>query len=147
MGKTLDFMSINAEFVGYKFSGTLDYRPNTAEADVNRATVTITRMSATTTPVLNARNDIVETLCFKSAMPATVKIGEPFDLSVLQNDATTDYTMVSITGDENIEEDATTSLTKTDIAKASISKAGLYAITVKDTEDTYASWTTTVYVE
>jgi hypothetical protein len=145
-GQPLDFMTINGEFVGYKFVGTLDYRPNNAEADVNRATVTITPMSAEATPVFNARDEIAETLCFASAIPATVKANEEFDISVLQSSATASYKMVKI-GDNNAETDATTSLTSTDPKKATISDAGLYAITVSDTSGIYAPWTTTVYVE
>lgn len=146
-GKTLDFMTINGEYVGYKFSGTLDYRPNNAEADVNRATVTITPMSADAIPVLNARPEIVETLCFASGVPATIKVDEEFNISVIQKDiATVTYSMVKI-GDNNAETDATASLTSTDPTKATISAEGLYAITVKDSAEEYASWTTTVYVE
>ena len=146
-GKTLDFMTINGEYVGYKFSGTLDYRPNNAEADVNRATVTITPMSADAIPVLNARPEIVETLCFASGVPATIKVDEEFNISVIQKDiATVTYSMFKI-GDNNAETDATASLTSTDPTKATISAEGLYAITVKDSAGEYASWTTTVYVE
>jgi hypothetical protein len=146
-GKTLDFMTINGEYVGYKFSGTLDYRPNNAEADVNRATVTITPMSADAIPVLNARPEIVETLCFASGVPATVKVGEEFNISVIQkNLATVTYSMVKI-GDNNAETDATASLTSTDPTKATISAEGLYAITVSDSAEAFAPWTTTVYVE
>ena len=144
-GKTIDFMTINGEFMGYKFSGTLDYRPNNAEADVNRATVTITPMSADATPVYNARPEIAETLCFASAIPATIKVGDEFDISVIQS-ATVSYSMVKI-GDNNAETDATASLTSTDSKKATISAAGLYAITVSDTTEAFAPWTTTVYVE
>ena len=147
-GKTIDFMTINGEFMGYKFSGTLDYRPNNAEADVNRATVTITPMSADATPVYNARPEIAETLCFASAIPATIKVGEEFDISVTQNIATIGYKMVKI-GDNNVETDATTSLSHTDAKQATISAEGMYAITVYDTAEpkAYAPWTTTVYVE
>ena len=145
-GKIIDFMSINGEFMGYKFSGTLDYRPNNAEADINRATVTITPMSADATPVYNARSEIAETLCFASAIKATVKVGEEFDISVVQTTATTTYKMVKI-GDNNVETDATTSLTSTDPKHATISAEGMYAITVSDTAEAFAPWTTTVYVE
>jgi hypothetical protein len=145
-GKTLDFMTVNGEFMGYKYNGTLDYRPNDAEADVNRATVTITPMSAEAIPVFNARAEIAETLCFASAIPATIKAGAKFDLSVVQNTATATYKMVKI-ADDGKETEATTSLTVTNPKEASISEQGLYAITVSDTAKTYASWTTTIYVE
>ena len=145
-GKTIDFMTINGEFMGYKFSGTIDYRPNNAEADVNRATVTITPMSADATPVYNARDEIAETLCFASAVPATVKVGEEFDISVVQSSATVTYTAVKI-GANNSESNATTALKSTTPKSASIDAEGLYAITAKDTTEKYAPWTTTVYVE
>ncbi len=141
----LDFMVINAEFVGYKFVGTLDYRPNNAEADVNRATVTITPMSAQTIPVLNARPEVEETLCFASAIPATIKVGDSIDLSVTQANVTPTVTAVIIADGSNNESDATSNIVTTDIKKATISVAGLYAITVS--AEGYASWTTTVYVE
>ena len=145
-GKIIDFMSINAEFVGYKYTGTLDYRPNDAEADVNRATVTITPMSADATPVFNARDEIAETLCFASAIPATIKVGDTIDLSVIQNVTKPTYKIVKIASN-GTETDATASLTATDPKAATISAAGLFAITVSDTTKAYASWTTTVYVE
>lgn len=147
-GKILDFMTVNGEFMGYKYSGTLDYRPNDAEADVNRATVTITPMSADAIPVFNARDEIAETLCFASAIPATIKASEKFDLSVTQNTATVAYKMVKI-ADDGKETDATQKLTVTKPKEATISETGLYAITVSDTATTnaYASWTTTIYVE
>lgn len=145
-GRTIDFMSINAEFVGYKYTGTLDYRPNDAEADVNRATVTITPMSADGTPIYNARDEIAETLCFASAIPATIKVGDRIDLSVIQNVLTPTYKIVKI-ANNNAETDATTSLSANNPKEATISEAGLFAITVSDSTKQYASWTTTVYVE
>lgn len=141
---SLDFMVINAEFVGYKFVGTLDYRPNNAEADVNRATVTITPMSAQTIPVFNARPEVEETLCFASNIPATIQVGDEIDLSVTQG-VTPTVTAVTIADGTNAETDATDNLSITDIKNVTISGAGLYAITVSATD--YAPWTTTVYVE
>lgn len=145
-GKTVDFMSINAEFVGYKYTGTLDYRPNDAEADVNRATVTITPMSADATPIFNARDEIAETLCFASSIPATIRVGAKIDLSVKQSVVTPSYKIVKIAND-GTETDATASLSATIPKESTISEAGLFAITVSDTTKQYASWTTTVYVE
>jgi hypothetical protein len=142
-GITLDFMSINAEMMGYKFVGTIEYKPNTAEADVNRATVTITPMSASTTPVYNARPEVIETLCFSSVIPQEIKVGETIDLSVVQN-VTPTITAVKIADSTNAETDATSSLSTTDIKKVTISTSGLYAI--KASAEGYAPWVTTVYV-
>jgi hypothetical protein len=145
-GKTIDFMTINGDLMGYKYSGTLDYRPNDAESDVNRATVTITPMTADATPVFNARSLIAETLCFAQAIDATIKAKTTFDLSVKQSTATVTYSMAKI-DDYGVETDATSTLTVTNPKEASISTEGLYAITVSDSAGNYASWTTTVYVE
>lgn len=144
-GKTLDFMVINAEFVGYKFTGTVDYRPNNAEADINRATVTITPMSASVTPIFNARGEVEETLCFASAIPATVKVGDKIDLSVVQPNANATVSAKKIADGTNAETDATTDVSSTTISAVTISAAGLYALTVSASG--YAPWTTTVYVE
>ena len=143
-GVTLDFMSINAEYMGYKFNGTLSYRPNTAEADINKATVTITPMSADTKPVYNARGLIMDTLIFANTIPATVKTSETFSLAVAQSDAvpTVEARLIA---DDGTETDATTSVSSTNISAVTISAPGLYALTVKATG--YAPWTTTVYVE
>jgi hypothetical protein len=142
-GQTLDFMVINAEFVGYKFVGTLDYRPNNAEADVNRATVTITPMSASVKPVFNARPEVIETLCFASVIPETIKTTDTIDLSVVQSGVTPTVKAVKIADGSNEESDF--ELAVTDVKKVTIPTEGLYALTVK--AEGYASWTTTVYVE
>ena len=142
--KTIDFMCINGEFVGYKFSGTLTYRPNTAEADVNRATVTITPMSAQATPIFNARGMIRDTLKFATVVPATVKTGDFINLSVKQSDATVVLTQTEIAEDGT---ETTTTPEVPNISTFVIGTPGLYALTVSDEQKIYASWTTTVYVE
>ena len=149
-GKVHDFMVINAEFVGYKFTGTLDYRPNNAEADINRATVTITPMSASVSPVFNARGNIEETLCFANAIPATVRVGDKIDLSVVQSSADVTITAKKIADgeySETAETDATAMVTPDtqNSNVVTISAVGLYALTVSASG--YAPWTTTVYVE
>ena len=145
-GKIWDMMCINGEYMGYKFTGTVDYRPNDAEADVNRATVTITPMDAETVPVYNARPLILETLCFKDEIPATIKTSETINLSVKQvENSKVTVSAKAIANETNDETDATNDVVSTDISKVSITKEGLYALTVSAVG--YASWTTTVYVE
>ena len=147
-GQVLQFMSVNAEFVGYKFSGTLDYRPDTAEADIHRATVTITPASATSVPVLNARPEIMDTLAFNNPVKATVNIDEKVDFSVKQSSAVVSLSVKSI-GVNNVETTASVSTDYvTDSTKTTtlqFKKSGLYAVTVSATG--FASWTTTVYVD
>ena len=146
-GKVLDFMCINAEFVGYKFTGTVDYRPNNAEGDINKATVTITPMSADTTPVYDARPLIADTICFKNAIPATVKVNETVDFEKIQEGPAT-ITVYKIDSATNQE---TTAVSDSDYSlsdgtKITFRTAGLRAINVSGNTG-YAPWTTTVYVE
>ena len=145
-GETIDFMTINGEFVGYKFSGTLDYRPNDGEADVNRATVTITPMSADATPVYDARTLIEENLMFANAIQATVKQNVAVDFSVVQSDATVTYTVKKIAAGTNTESDAETTKDYTEsTGKITFKSTGLFVVKASATD--YAPWTTTVYVE
>lgn len=145
-GKTYEFMCINAEFVGYRFTGTLDYRPNTAEADVNKATVTITPMDATPTAVYNARPLVLETLCFANAIPDTVKTTDKVDFSVTQTGAVLTFEVVKIADETNAESVASSSeVDTTNPKEVQFKVAGLYAVTVK--ADGFGSWTTTVYAE
>lgn len=147
-GKTLDFMTINAEYVGYKFSGTVDYRPNNAEADANMATVTITPVSASATPIYNARPLIRETLYWAQSIPRTIKSGETVDLAVKQTVGEGGLTITAkkIADTTNVETDATLS---TDYSVSgsvvTLITPGLYALTAS--AEGYAPWTTTVYVE
>lgn len=141
-GQTLNFMVVNSEFMAYTYVGTVDYRPNTAEADVHKATVTITPISANATPVFNARDMIMETLCFKEAIAESVALNAEVDFAVKQADATVTLTVKSIAGETNAESDATSMVTVTG-TKVKFTTKGLYAITVAATG--YAPWTTTVY--
>jgi hypothetical protein len=139
-GKVLDFMVVDGNFVGYKFTGTVSYRMNDATADVLRGTFTITPMSADPNPVLDARSLCQETLCFADVVPEEMTTGESIDLSVVQSDVTVTYKSFLIDSDG-------TEGTTTEISGAKFtapSSVGLYGITASATG--YASWTTTVYV-
>ena len=144
-GQTLEFMSINSEFVGYTFKGTLAYKPTNAEADVNRATVTITPVSAQKTPILNARPYIMDTLCIEGVVPETVKVNDTVDLAVKQSSAIVSVTAKTITGTDNKETEATSVEVSIEGSKATFLTEGLYALTVS--AEGFASWTTTVYVD
>lgn len=140
--KVLDFMVVDSNFVGYKFSGTIAYRMNDASADVLRGTYTITPMSADPNPVLDARSLCQETLCFEDVVPDTAKAGDKINLSVVQTSANATFTAAKINanGTETPEVSAIS-----DSVFTAPTGGGLYAITASATG--YASWTTTVYVE
>lgn len=147
-GKVLEFMTINSEFVGYKFTGTLEYKPNDADSDVNKATVTITPLTAETKPIFNARSLVVETLCFANTIPERIIVGEKVNFSVAQSGVTPTLNVKKITTDTTTgeETEATdSSVTTTNIAEVTFSSSGLYVITASATG--YAPWTTTVFVD
>jgi hypothetical protein len=139
--KTLNFMVIDSQFVGYKFVGTISYRMNDATADVLRGTYTITPMSANPTPILDARPYCLETLCFASVVPDDIDAGKTITLSVVQQGVNETYTAKKIASDGSETEDNSVIVGKVFTAPAG---GGLYAITVSATG--YAPWTTTVYV-
>lgn len=139
--KTLNFMVIDSQFVGYKFVGTIAYRMNDATADVLRGTYTITPMSADPVPVLDARPFCTETLCFASVVPDDIDAGKTITLSVVQLNANETYTAKKIAPNGAETEDNSVITGKVFTAPAT---GGLYAITASATG--YAPWTTTVYV-
>ena len=139
-GKVLDFMVVDGNFVGYKFTGTLSYRMNDATADVLRGTYTITPMSADPTPILNARDLCQETLCFADVVPDEMYQGESITLSVVQNVAGVTYKSKKI--EANGTEGAETPINESKFSAPT--QGGLYAITAS--AENYAPWTTTVYV-
>lgn len=145
--KTLDFMYVDSQFVGYKFCGTLTYRVNDAEADVLRGTYTITPMSADPNPYFDVRDEVEETLCFADVIPETIKSTDKINLTLAQAPASVTYTAIAIKG--NGEEDTTNSVsvdaTKPAETTVTVTKSGLIAITAR--AEGYAPWTTTVYVE
>lgn len=142
--QVLDFMVINAEYVGYKFSGTISYRPQNAEADINRATVTIVPMDASVVPVYDARPEIRETLCFANDIPATISSGGKIDFSVKQSGAEVTVKAQKLAAD-GTETEAGMAVTTTNEKEVTFSEGGLYVITVS--ADEYAPWSSTVYVE
>lgn len=139
--QVLDFLVVNEEFVGYKFTGTLAYRMNDATADVLRGTYTITPMSADPTPIMDCRSLVQETLCFADVVPETMKVGDTVTLSVVQSGANPTYTAYSIAADgtETAESGAIVSGVFTAPATT-----GLYVIKASATG--YAGWATTVAV-
>lgn len=145
--KVLDFLYLTPDFVGYKFSGTITFRPNEAGADVLRGTYTITPMSADPNPIFDCRDMIEETLCFEDAIPERIKSTDTINLSLVQKDVTAKYTIVKINKDGTTATGGTDSVTATAPEQSTVSVAttGLYAITATATG--YAPWTTTVYID
>lgn len=75
-GRVLDFMSVTPQKVGYKYNGTITYRPNDAGTDVHKGTYTITPMSIDTTPHLMAREEMKTPLFFIDTIAEEISIKE-----------------------------------------------------------------------
>lgn len=144
-GQVLDFLNINDEFVGYHYTGILDYRQNDATADINRGTFTITPMSADPNPIFDCRDMVLEPLCFKEPIPKECTDEDDIDLSIVQTDIVSPtYKWFTIDKYGKAGEETTLSVSS-NIAKIPVTASGLVGITVSATG--YAPWTTTVYVK
>lgn len=153
--QVLDFMYVDSQFVGYKFSGTVKYRVNDASADILRGTYTITPISADPTPYLDVRNMVEETVCFEGTIPETIDVGtsnETVDVSIVQaTSASTPtfsfkkYDATARTWAANTEDMSVTTASGRSTLTIKPSASGLYSITASMTN--YAPWTTTIYVK
>lgn len=149
--RVLDFMVIDSQFVGYKFTGTLSYRMNDASAEVLMGTYTITPMSADTTPVLNARAEVIETLCFASAIPDVATAETKVSYAVKQSGVTPTCKVYTLNGVERSSTEATlteavdTEAKTIDFSKFTAYKGQIVEIVVS--ANGYAPVSTTVYIE
>lgn len=73
--KTLDFLYVTPDLMGWHFVGTIATRPNDAGADVLRGTYTITPMSADEAPIYNVENIVQETVVFTNSIPDRISVG------------------------------------------------------------------------
>ena len=142
----MEFISINSEFMAYSFEGTLEYKPNTAEASENMATVTIFPIAGSKRPIYDAREMVEETVCLKESIPETIRSGESVDFVAKQTDILTPtFKVEKIAATTNAKTEMTASTDYTvNGTKITFNTAGLMVITVSATG--YAPWTTTVYV-
>lgn len=155
-GKVLDFMSLTPQMIGYKYSGTIAFRPNDATNDIHRGTYTITPMDADPDPYFTARDLCKTPIFFTTAIPDELSLAS-------DGTATGDTTTVNINidinytgaatykiakfGDDGKEETANT-LTLTNKV-ASITEAGLYVIYVEPASNDASSWSgcfTSIYI-
>jgi hypothetical protein len=148
--KTLDFLVINQEYVGYRFTATVSYKPNDAEAGTNMGTYTITPISASTTPIMNARHLCEPNIFFKSSIPESIELGttdtetisvEFYPSSVAVSCTFKKYNETTEKWETSTRDDLTYSDGKINVTATA---SGLYAITAG--ANGYAEWTTTIYI-
>lgn len=155
--KILDFMYLTPDFMGWKFTGKINSRPNDATAETLMGTYTITPMSAEKTPILNARDMIMETVLFNEAIPDSIDnlttTGTEVSCGTSPADATLSCVVYDfVNGVKQSGESANFTATVADRKVTFKQSAGAiagehYAIAYITASKTgYASWTTTVAV-
>ena len=157
-GQTLDFMTLTPQLVGYKYNGTISFRPNDATNDIHRGTYTITPMSIDTTPHYMAREEVLMPLFFANSIADEISVeslGTATDISIdasLNKTLTgTEYYYTVMTSESN-EEGAKTKIT--DVVNGVVklpkpTKATLYTIYAEPSSTDKANYSgcfTTVYV-
>ena len=151
-GRVLDFMSLTPQMIGYKYSGTIAFRPNDATSDIHRGTYTITPMDADPTPYFMARSKILIPTYFADVIPDEISLAEvgsgdiKLNLSVKNDDAAT-FKYDTIVPTTNKETGTQTELTVTNGVATLPKTEGLYVIyAIPSNTDTHSGCFATVYV-
>lgn len=156
-GKTLDFMYFTPDFMGWRFTGTISYRPNDATAEILRGTYTITPMSADSAPIIDARSLVQETIAIINAVEDSVQVGtashtinvecdvSAFDVTLKVIDGATGYVSTKFTATKPASIEGTTASISVSASGATADDYAILYITVSKTG--YAPWTTTVALQ
>jgi hypothetical protein len=160
-GKVLEFMSLTPQLVGYKYSGTIAFRPDDATNDIHRGTYTITPMNADTTPCFTARDECKLPIFFKDVIPDELSIANDavvegssnvIKINVATNVASANveyyYSKFGEDGKEGTAQTKLTPASGTTIISLPAT-AGLYVIYAKPvtaSADTYSECFTSVYI-
>lgn len=154
----LEFLYVTSDLVGFKFTGTIDYHPNEASADILRGTYTISPMSADPNPIFDCSDIVQETLILEANIPDTIDANTVTEipLAVKQSGEATNYSVYKLdkngnkVGNEMGTSDGVTvsgtpealTITKADAVN------GLYILTYDpvDTNSGYSGWFTTFRV-
>jgi hypothetical protein len=156
-GRVLDFMSVTPQKVGFKFSGTITFRPNDASNDIHRGTYVITPMSADTTPYYMAREEVKTPLFFADVIPEEISIkdlgttatGVKVSVGLSNGYANAEFSYDTFVKSTNKPTGTPTDVTATNGIIELPKTTGLYIVYAKpqsSDEDTYSGCFTTVYV-
>jgi hypothetical protein len=151
-GQVLDFMSLTPQMIGYKYSGTIAFRPNDATNDIHRGTYTITPMDADPTPHFMAREEALIPLFFSAAIPDEISLsalnGEKVKINVEVTGGTATYKYDKVDAKTNKESGTLTDLTVSgdDVAELTPT-AGLYVIyAIPENTETHSGCFTSIYI-
>ena len=155
--RTLEFMTLTPQLVGYKYSGTISFKPNDATNDIHRGTYTITPMSIDTTPHYMAREEVLMPLFFDNSIEDEISVAnygttDKIKINVTLNKSLTGvvYKYTTMTASTK-QESAATTIQATDgiIELPKPSAATMYTIYAEPSSTDAANYSgcfTTVYV-
>lgn len=155
--QVLDFMSISSQMVGYKYSGTISFRPNDATNDIHRGTYVITPMDADPTPYYMAREEILVPMFFADVIPDEISIASLGDentkikinVSLRGNPTGATYSYDTISATSNKPTGAKSTLTPIDGIVELPKTKGLYILYAEPStamSTTHSGCFTTIYI-
>lgn len=153
VGKDLDFLAVNADYSGWKYSGTISFRQeDTASGELSKGVIKITPKTAEQTPIEDVRDLLKPTVKFASTIPADVKLSSPTGTEVITVETSpTDATLTVSTNQSGSftaefgSGDSSKKLTITGTnGSGTDEKYGV--VYIKASKEGYASWTTTIAV-
>ena len=149
-GRVIDFMSVNGEFMGRTYRGTIKVRPQDASADIHRGIFTITPMSASTETLIDCRDLIQDTVAFINQIPANLVIGTNPSSVTVQTDPDNATLTVSMQDASNTAFTlSTVSNNAFTISRGASATAGTYygIVIIKATASDMASYERSIAVE
>lgn len=143
-GKQSNFLQINSDYTGFRFSGSLEFYQTDYAANDNRPLeFTITVSSSDEEPILNVFNMIKDTVIFEGSVPTVIELAAANGVAnVALNTAPADATVTAASDNTEV---ATTTIADGKLTVTGVA-AGSALITVTGTKTGLASNFTTILV-
>lgn len=157
--KTLDFLSVTADGLGYKSTGMVKYKPNDGEEDgAHTGTYTIVATYVSKEAIRDVRPLIQDTVLFSNAIPESLNIASSDGETINIESYVSGYTIAVTIKDNDGNNVSTFTATPTQptsgktgsvkFSKGPSSTGDNYACAyITISKEGYASWTTTVLLE
>lgn len=148
-GRMIEFLSLDKNYNGRTYSGTLKVRPQDFNNEINMGTVTITPASSTDKTIFNCLDLMQDTVWFASEIPDKKYLDSANTSTSVTLDAKVDTegANVAITFDEGAStSDVVTATWSTGTLSLTAKAKGSTVVNLTATKEGMASWTTTILV-
>lgn len=148
-GRMIEFLSLDKNYNGRTYSGTLKVRPQDFNNEINMGTVTITPASSTDKTIFNCLDLMQDTVWFASEIPDKKYLYSANTSTAVTLDAKVDTegANVAITFDEGAStSDIVTATWSTGTLSLTAKAKGSTVVNLTATKEGMASWTTTILV-